>query len=234
MKVMTLYDKMRQDVTRVMTRVMTSGVYLVYLVWCWRDFRKRSPRSLLTSQISVISGFCQGILSESCAVDGSGNRFPKVDLASRIASRVVQQGLHIASVNACWSHGFIETVLPATCLNYFQLEQEASEAYSLMLRRQFRTQQKCRLEKHVITALLFQNVLELFWAKLNCIWIWQHLAASDCISQDASQEISVQDFEEVEGFSEDRNVRVSELPLSVLLVVSTPFEWRLWRLWRRL
>ena len=42
-----------------------------------------------------------GILSESCAVDGSGNRFPKVDLASRIASRVVQQGLHVATVNIC-------------------------------------------------------------------------------------------------------------------------------------
>ena len=51
-------------------------------------------------------------------MDGSGNRFPKVDLASRIASRVVQQGLHVARVNACWSHGFIETVLPATCLNF--------------------------------------------------------------------------------------------------------------------
>ena len=79
-----------------------------------------------------------------------------------------------------------------------------------MLRRQFRTQQKCRLEKQVITALLFRNILELNPSASDCIW--PHLTSSDCMSQDASQEISVQDFEEVEGFSEDRsNFRVTEL-----------------------
>ena len=53
-------------------------------------------------------------------VDGC-NLFPKVDLASRIASRVVQQGLPVATVNVCWSHGFIESVLRVSCLNYFEL-----------------------------------------------------------------------------------------------------------------
>ena len=97
--------------------------------------------------------------------------------------------------------------LASNMFELFRTKQEASEAYSLMLRRQFRTQQKCRLEKDDITALLFQNILEL--SSTASDWIWQHLTASDCISQDASQEISVQDFEEVEGFSEDRNLRPS-------------------------
>ena len=34
MIIMTLYDKMRQDVTRVMTRVMTSGCRCI---WCGAD-----------------------------------------------------------------------------------------------------------------------------------------------------------------------------------------------------
>lgn len=36
MKVMTLYDKMRQDVTRVMTRVMTSA-WCIWCIWCGAD-----------------------------------------------------------------------------------------------------------------------------------------------------------------------------------------------------
>ena len=66
--------------------------------------------------------------------------------------------------------------------------------------------------------------MSLHWSRVVWKAQLQLNLTADCTSQDASQEISVQDFEEVEGFSEDRNIRVSELPLSVLLVVSTPFE----------
>lgn len=72
--------------------------------------------------------------------------------------------------------------------------------------------------------------MSLHWSRVVWKAQLQLNLTADCTSQDASQEISVQDFEEVEGFSEDRsNVRVTELPLSALLVSTCfitfrPFE----------